>query len=117
MQPVLASDGELAPEDFAIELARQLRMAGPWGQGFPMPLFDNIFECIECKAMGKDGAHRRLGLRDPRDGRIHDAVWFGADGDAPTGVSLRIAFDLSVNDWHGRESLQLLVRHVETAAA
>ena len=117
LRPGLASDGELAPEDFGIELARQLRMAGPWGQAFPAPLFDNVLECVECKTMGIDGAHRRLRMRDPRDGREHDAVWFGADGDAPTGALLRIAFELMINDWQGRESLRLLVRHCETAAS
>jgi single-stranded-DNA-specific exonuclease len=116
LQPVLASDGELAPEEFDIGLACQLRMAGPWGQGFPAPLFDNVFECIECKSMGNDGTHRRLRLRDPRDGCVHDAVWFGADGDLPLNAPLRVAYELVVNDWQGRESLRLLVRHWEPAA-
>ena len=113
LQPVLASDGPLAPEDLDIGLAHQLRMAGPWGQGFPAPMFDNVFACIECKAMGTDGAHRRLRLRDPRDGREYAAAWFGATEDLPTNTALRIAFELSINDWQGRESLQLLVRHCE----
>ena len=115
LQPVLASDGELAPEDFDIELARQLRVAGPWGQGFPAPLFDNLLECAECRVMGADGAHRRLRLRDPRDGRLHDAVWFGADGDLPSGVPLRVAFELTINEWQNRGSLRLLVRHWQSA--
>jgi hypothetical protein len=35
--------------------------------------------------------------------------------DLPTGIALRIAFELSINEWRGRESLQLLVRHCESA--
>lgn len=115
LQPVLASDGELAPPDFDLELARQLRMAGPWGQAFPVPLFDNVFECADSRPMGADGAHRRLRLRDPRDGREYKAVWFGADGDIPINASLRVAYELSLNDWQDCESLRLLVRHVEPA--
>ncbi|WIG55238.1 MAG: Single-stranded-DNA-specific exonuclease RecJ [Rhodanobacteraceae bacterium] len=111
LQPVLASDGELAPEDFDLGLAHQLHVAGPWGQGFPAPLFDNVFECIECKTIGNDGTHRRLRLRDPRDGRVHEAVWFGATMDVAAGARLQIAFELSINEWQGRESLRLLVRH------
>ena len=115
LQPVLASDGELSPEEFEMELARQLRVAGPWGQGFPAPLFDNQFECVACKPMGADGTHRRLRLRDPRDGREHEAVWFNAGHELTIGVPLRLAFELMVNDWGGRESLRLLVRHWEHA--
>lgn len=116
LQPVLASDGELAPGDFTMELARQLRVAGPWGQGFPAPVFDNVFECIECRPIGADGAHRRLTLRDPRSGHAHPAVWFGATCDFAGGATARVAFELAINDWRGRESLQLLVRHCEPVA-
>jgi single-stranded-DNA-specific exonuclease len=78
-------------------------------------LFDNVFECVECKPMGVDGTHRRLRLRDPRDGRVHEAVWFGARGDLSVDVPLRIACELMVNEWQGRESLRLLIRHWEPA--
>lgn len=113
LQPVLASDGELAPADFDLALARQLRVAGPWGQGFPSPVFDNIFECVACRAMGATGGHRRLRLRDPRSGYVHAAVQFNVDADVPAGVPLRMAYELAVNGWQGRESLQLVVRHWE----
>jgi single-stranded-DNA-specific exonuclease len=112
LQPVLHSDGELAPTDFDLDLARQLRVAGPWGQGFPVPIFDNVFECVAQKPMGANGNHRRLQLRDPSNGCVHEGVWFNVDGDAPQGAPVRIAYELQVNDWRGRESLQLLVRHV-----
>jgi single-stranded-DNA-specific exonuclease len=78
-------------------------------------LFDNQFECVACKPMGADGTHRRLRLRDPRDGREHEAVWFSAGHEPTIGGPLRLAFGLTVNDWQGRESLRLLVRHWEHA--
>ncbi|HEX7324993.1 MAG TPA: single-stranded-DNA-specific exonuclease RecJ [Rhodanobacteraceae bacterium] len=116
LQAVLLSDGELAAADFNLGLARLLRAAGPWGQGFPAPLFDNVFECIECRAMGASGAHRRLQLRDPRDGSVHAGVWFNAGSEPPLHTPLRMAYELAVNDWRGRESLQLLLRHLEPEA-
>lgn len=115
LQPLLHSDGELAPGDFDLELARQLRVAGPWGQGFPPPLFDNVFECVGSRRMGADDRHLRLQLRDPRDGRTHEAVMFNAESVVPIASSMRIAYELAVNDWQGRESLRLLVRHIEPA--
>lgn len=111
LQPVLDTDGELAPEHLHLDLARLLRHAAPWGQAFPEPVFDNVFECPSWRVMGEK--HLRLDLRDPRDGRTHEAVMFNAyTGVAPPPV-LRAAYELSVNDWQGRESLRLLLRHIE----
>jgi single-stranded-DNA-specific exonuclease len=111
LQPVLDTDGELAPEHLHLDLARLLRHAAPWGQAFPEPVFDNVFECPSWRVMGEK--HLRLNLRDPRDGRVHEAVMFNAyAGSAPPPV-LRAAYELSINDWQGRESLRLLLRHIE----
>lgn len=110
----LYSDGELAPDDFSPELARQLRTAGPWGQGFPPPLFDNTFECIGWKRMGAERRHLRAKLRDPRDGRVHTAVQFNAENDWPQAPRVRVAYELTLDDWQGVESLRLLVRHAES---
>ncbi|MEO6969175.1 MAG: single-stranded-DNA-specific exonuclease RecJ [Rhodanobacteraceae bacterium] len=115
LQPLLHSDGELTPDEFDLDLGRQLRMSGPWGQGFPPPLFDNLFECAGWRRMGADDRHLRMQLRDPRDGRIHEAVMFNAESVTPGASAMRVAYELSVNDWQGRESLRLLVRHMEPA--
>ncbi len=113
LQAVLDTDGELAPEDFTLQLAGLLRHAAPWGQAFPEPVFDNLFECRSWRVMAEK--HLRLDLRDPRDGRVHEAVMFNAyRGEAPPPV-LRAAYELGINDWRGRESLRLLLRHIEPA--
>jgi single-stranded-DNA-specific exonuclease len=111
LQALLYTDGELPPGAATLELARQLRHAGPWGQAFPEPLFDNRFECASWKVMGS--CHLRLQLRDPRDGSLHDAVMFNAYHGQPPPPRLRAAYELTVNDWQGRESPRLLLRHIE----
>ena len=112
LQAVLYTDGELPPNGFTLDLARQLRDGGPWGQGFPEPLFDNLFECAQWRAMGE--RHWRLSLRDPRDGGVHEAVMFNVRAASPP-PRMRAVFELAVNDWQGRESARLLLRHVEPA--
>jgi len=113
LQAVLDTDGELAPGHFTLELAGLLRHAAPWGQAFPEPVFDNVFECSSWRVMAEK--HLRLDLRDPRDGRVHEAVMFNAyRGAAPPPV-LRAAYELGINDWQGRASLRLLLRHIEPA--
>ncbi|MCX7512144.1 single-stranded-DNA-specific exonuclease RecJ [Frateuria sp. STR12] len=112
LQAVLYTDGELPPGTFNLDLARQLRDGGPWGQGFPEPLFDNLFECAQWRAMGE--RHWRLSLRDPRDGGVHEAVMFNVRAAAPP-PRLRAVYELTINEWQGRESARLLLRHVEPA--
>lgn len=113
MQAVCETDGELPPQLTSLDLARQLRDAGPWGQGFPVPLFDNVFECAGWKRMGT--AHWRLELRDPRDGSRHEAVMFHVDPAQVPPARLRAAYELTVNEWQGRETARLLLRHIQPA--
>ncbi|MEO8993103.1 MAG: single-stranded-DNA-specific exonuclease RecJ [Rhodanobacter sp.] len=110
LNAILYTDGELPPGGFTLALARQLRLAGPWGQGFPEPLFDNLFECTSWRVMGE--THLRLQLRDLRDGSLHDGVMFNAYHGEPPPKQLRAAFELTINDWQGRETPRLLLRHI-----
>jgi single-stranded-DNA-specific exonuclease len=111
LQAVLHTDGELPAGAATLDLARQLRQAGPWGQAFPEPLFDNAFECHSWKLMGE--RHLRLQLRDPRDGAVHDAVMFNAYHGTPPPTHLRAVYELTINDWQGRETPRLLLRHFQ----
>jgi single-stranded-DNA-specific exonuclease len=113
LQAALYTDGELPPGEATLALARQLREAGLWGQAFPEPLFDNLFECASWKVMGE--THLRLQLRDPRDGAVHDAVMFNAWHGTPPPPRMRAAYELIINDWQGRETPRLLLRHIEPA--
>ncbi|TAL85940.1 MAG: single-stranded-DNA-specific exonuclease RecJ [Rhodanobacter sp.] len=113
LESVLHTDGELPAGGASLLLARQLRYAGPWGQAFPEPLFDNLFECASWRVMGE--RHLRLQLRDPRDGSAHDAVMFNAWHGQPPPSRLRAVYELVINDWQGRESVRLLLRHIEPA--
>jgi single-stranded-DNA-specific exonuclease len=111
LEAVLYTDGEMPAGMLTLDMARLLRFAGPWGQAFPEPVFDNCFECASWRPMGD--RHLRLSLRDPRDSALHDAVMFNAyDGRSPPPM-LRAAYELTINDWQGRESPRLLLRYME----
>lgn len=111
LQAVLYTDGEMPAGMLTLEMARQLRYAGPWGQAFPEPVFDNRFECFSWRPMGEK--HLRMSLRDPRDDALYDAVMFNAYDGQPPPTVLRAAYELTINDWQGRESPRLLLRHIE----
>ena len=108
----LLSDGELEPADFSLDTAKLLREAGPWGQGFPEPLFDGVFEVISHQVM-KDRKTLKLWLRPLETSLTLEAVAFKRAADfIPGTAQVRIAYHLDVNDWRG-ERLQLLVEHLE----
>ncbi|WP_243042996.1 single-stranded-DNA-specific exonuclease RecJ [Dyella sedimenti] len=111
LQAVQHTDGELPPGAATLVLARQLREGGPWGQAFPEPVFENLFECASWRVMG--GKHLRLELRDPRDGSLHEAVMFNAYDGTPPPTAFRAVYELVINDWQGRERARLLLRHIQ----
>jgi len=107
------SDGELSPEDLSLELAEAIQRSGPWGQGFPEPVFDGVFDVLQRRVVGE--RHLKLLLRIPECERPFDAIAFNVtDSDWPTDVmQVQVAYRLEVNEYQGRRSLQLMLEHVE----
>jgi single-stranded-DNA-specific exonuclease len=113
LDAIVLTEGELDAADFNLDLACQLRNAGPWGQGFAEPCFDGEFALESWKVVGEK--HLKMKLRHPRLADALDAIAFNAyRGDAPA-ATLRAVFQLDVNEWNRRQSLQLLIRHLEPA--
>ena len=105
---VCLTDGELAPEDLAIDNARQVAACGPWGQGFEEPTFHGTFGVVAQREVGV--GHRKLALRHPRGG-VTDAIAFNQ---GPVGEQVLAVYRLGVNDYDGVETLQLEVQRMET---
>jgi single-stranded-DNA-specific exonuclease len=110
---VVYSDGPLEPEDIGLELARLLREGGPWGQGFPEPMFDGEFEVLDRRIVGE--RHLKLRLAVPGTSRHLDAIAFNTvDRDWPDDARrVNIAYRLDVNVYRGIERPQLVVEHLE----
>lgn len=107
----LASDGELAPHEFDRPLADALRLAGPWGQGFPEPVFDGEFAVRDWRAVGS--RHLKLKLLPDGGASAVSAIQFGGWTGEPAPARVRIAYQLAVDDYGGRGGVQLLVRAME----
>ncbi len=113
-QGVVHSDGEVAPSEFTLDTARELRAGGPWGQNFPEPLFDGRFTVLETRTLGE--RHLKLKVRSA-DGPICDAIafcYFDADDAAPISKAqeIEMAYRLDVNEYAGTERLQLVVEYL-----
>ena len=109
----LVTDGSLAPDDINLELAGEIESAGPWGQGFPEPLFDGVFSVADARLVGDK--HLKLKLRFEGRKQPVDAISFNTDLDAvdPDAEDLRLVYQLAVNDYNGYQTLQLIIRHIQ----
>jgi single-stranded-DNA-specific exonuclease len=113
LQKKILSDGGLEPEHLNVDVARLLRDALPWGQGFPEPCFDDRFELLDKRTL-KD-AHLKLSLRPVAGGNVVSGIAFHqADADWPVGNVRRVAYRLSVNDYFADERVELIVEHIES---
>ncbi|HXY77025.1 MAG TPA: single-stranded-DNA-specific exonuclease RecJ [Steroidobacteraceae bacterium] len=112
------TDGELAPEEIALDTAQALRGGGPWGQGFPEPLFDGLFSIRSARVIGE--RHVKMWVEVPRSGRTFDAIAFnqveeGEESTLPEGLK-HLVYRLEVNEYQGERRLQLLIEHLLPAA-
>jgi len=115
----IVSDGAITDEDVArwgglLETAKALRDAGPWGSGFPEPMWSGDFELIEQRTVGENHLKMRLRAVDGRN--VIDAIAFNQAGPAFRGV-VQLAYKLDVNEWRGKESPQLIVEQIAALQA
>jgi single-stranded-DNA-specific exonuclease len=104
------TDGELLAADMTMELAQSLRAAGPWGQGFPEPLFDGHFEVLGSRVVGEK--HLRLTLRQSQ-GRSIEAIAFNRAALQPSaGSRVEAAYRLDINNYQGNQTLQLVIEYL-----
>jgi single-stranded-DNA-specific exonuclease len=107
----LASDGTLEAHEFTRASADALRDGGPWGQGYPEPLFDGEFELAGWRIVGE----RHLKLELLQQGLRLNAIEFGGWSGAAPPDRLRVAFRLEADEYRGGDAVQLVVVHREPA--
>lgn len=113
LQAELLSDGELLPQELDRFHAEALRDGGPWGQGFPEPLFDGQFEVLDWRVVG--GRHLRLRLRHPAGREPLSAIRFGGWQGREPPRRLHLAYRLVPDDYRGARAVQLTIEHFEPA--
>ncbi len=103
----IETDGPLDSSGMTLKTARLLDEQ-VWGQGFPAPQFDDDFEVIAQRVVGEK--HLKLKLATD-EGMEIDAILFGQCEPLPEYI--HAVYSLSVNEYNGNQSLQLIVRHWE----
>ncbi|AFT69797.1 Single-stranded-DNA-specific exonuclease RecJ [Alloalcanivorax dieselolei B5] len=110
---VIDTDGELGEVDITLANAELLSHRFPWGQGFPPPRFDGVFEVLNHRVVGE--RHLKLTLGLPDVGAAVDGIFFNAPvADLPTRIQrVEGIYRLEVNEFRGQRNPQLLFEYLQ----
>ena len=103
----LETDGRLEAGYVSIKTVALLENE-VWGQGFPAPIFEDEF-VVESQRILKE-KHLKLRLRKG-DARL-EAIQFNFT--VAPGATIRAAYRLTINDYNGVQTPQLMIEHLET---
>ncbi|HIG0327082.1 TPA: single-stranded-DNA-specific exonuclease RecJ [Legionella pneumophila] len=107
----ILTDGPLQPHELNLETAQLIQQAGPWGQAFAEPVFDNVFEILDQRIVGKN--HLKMTLISSQGGEPLDAIAFNADLKSWPNHRIKYihaAYKLDINFYQGKTRLQLLIQ-------
>jgi single-stranded-DNA-specific exonuclease len=100
----IETDGELPTIETSMQLAQEIE-SQVWGQGFPAPVFCDVFKVESQRIVGE----KHLKLKLQKDRSVFEAMLFSyAD---PLPAEIRATYRLSVNEYNGNQTLQLIVEH------
>ncbi len=108
----IVTDGELPPAAMNLEFARRLREAGPWGAGFPEPVWEGRFTVVEQRTVGEQ--HLKMTVRPENGTGAIEAIAFNQAGPSWRGP-VELAYRLDVNEYRGAASAQLVVEQITAA--
>jgi single-stranded-DNA-specific exonuclease len=106
LQASIETDGALPIQDMSMHTA-QILDNQVWGQGFPAPLFCDDFAVLEQRIVGEKHLKLLLGRQQQK----FEAIYFNQT--EYLSERSQLVYQLQINEFNGRQSLQLLVRHVE----
>ena len=111
-EAVILTDGEIPEPDLNLDLARSIRDAAPWGQGFPEPVFDGIFSIARERLVG--GRHTKCRLRPRGAERTFDAIAFNREPPLSANArgEVQLAYRFVVNAFRGEERPELIVEEI-----
>ena len=110
LNEVCESDGELLPGEFTLPVAEMIASGGPWGQGFPEPLFVGEFQVLTQQLLA--GKHLRCILQPKGSQRTVEAIAFYVDAERwpnPACVEMNILYRVSVNVYNGLKKFQVVI--------
>ena len=114
MTPTIDADCVIGFKDVNINLAQQLQQLEPYGVGNPIPTFILRNVWVNEISPISDGRHTRLVISDGTSAIT--AMYFSNSPDSIgiyNGDRIDVLFNLDINEWLGRKSVQLIVKDIK----
>ena len=107
-------DGVLETEYLTLDFARQLQDFTPWGQCFPSPSFIGEFDVLDSRILAEKHIKFELAPRAVAAKASFEAIAFFQPREILEAdfEHLHIHYELSINHFRNRQSLQLLIRDI-----
>ena len=116
MVPVIEADCEIEFADATLALADALQLLEPYGVANPVPQFIMRNVSVSEVSGVSDNKHTRLTLTD---GKTSISAMYFSNSPADIGVfagdKVDILFNIGINEWQDRKSVQLIVRDIKVA--
>ncbi len=114
LQAIVESDGPVEASDYDLDTVQRVRFAGPWGQEFPEPVFDDRFLVRQQRRVGENHLKMTLSPVSDQD-QLVDAIAFNvAEAEWPAAYcqEMHLVFRLDINEFRGQRNVQLIVDHI-----
>ena len=120
LQPVIRIDDSLPPELISESTWQALQQLEPFGREFEQPCFSGVFLAEQLRPVGADQSH--LQLLVSAGGQSFKGIWFkaltgGQQPDFSEGDTIEVAYQLSINEYRGRRSVQLMIEHARALSS
>lgn len=112
-QKIIETDGAIEPHFMDCHTAILLNESGPWGAGFPEPLFDGQFEVHQQRLIANK--HLKLVVSSVEGGSLLDCIFFNIDTTCWPDKSVKkieLVYHLEANEYNNKMNIQLRGRYI-----
>lgn len=116
LSPVIETDGPLDACDFDLSVAQQLRSGGPWGQGFPEPVFDGEMILLSQRIVGEK--HLKVSLANEFGEKLEGIMFNISPEQWPLAGTpkVHVVYSLDINEFRQQQNLQLMIKTMNLLA-
>jgi len=107
------NDGYLKSDELTVDTAKAIMKAGPWGNGFPEPVFEGVFNVASCKVLKEKYLKLNLVTDDGLDIEGIYFNWGKPDTLQAEIKRVKIHYQLQISMFHKPPSVQLLITNME----